>query len=313
MRDRLAIGPKKIIFRIIIKMQFEIVGGISRGSVCSLYMGRVTSPDGCDIVAVKYHKRIESSAAASLVDLVQNEAIVLVQLSGCKYTPRLHMFRSSDSEILLCTELFTGGDLMAHLEYRRTLDMDVCRCIVWDVVTALDDIHSRSFVHRDLKPESIVFDQSGGLRIVDFGIAHKIGEHRGSEFGSVDYMAPEVISSATPTGYAADYWSLGIILYEMLYGGPPFSDESRDRNKTIYRILHSDKYLNFPEMSEPADSKLAEDLISQLLSHNPARRLTSLTGIRSHPFFKQYSMCEAVNTIRKMALNFKFMDRVDYR
>lgn len=294
-------------------MQFEIIGGISRGSVCSLYMGRLVSPEGCDTVAVKYHKRSDSRIGANLNNLVENEAIVLVQLSGSKYAPRLHMFRSSDTEILLCTELFTGGDLMAHLESRCTLDLDVCRCIIWDLVAALDDIHARSFIHRDLKPESVIFDQSGKLHIVDFGLAHKLGDNRPSDFGSIDYMAPEIISNPCLTTYASDFWSLGIILYEMLYGGPPFSDEHRDRSKTIYRILHSEKYLNFPDISDP-DFKLAEDLLSKLLHPVPSRRVTDLTTIRSHAFFKQYSLCSgAVTAIRKMASGFKFMDRVDYR
>ena len=182
------------------------------------------------------------------------------------------------------TDLLTGGDLMMLLENHPRLSPHEVRVIAAQLVEAVDSIHSLGFVHRDLKPENICFDRLGFLKIIDFKAAHRLGSESGAEGLPVDYMAPEVITRTTGSyDQAVDIWSFGIIVYEMLFGGPPFSDELRDRNKAIYRIINSEKYLWFPpEVDEDVSS--ACDLIRAIL--RPVRTRITISEIKSHKFFE---------------------------
>ncbi len=217
-----------------------------------------------------------------------HEAEVLMCMSGSKWTPKLKLFVQDDVAVTLGMELCTGGDLMMHLERVGTMNLDDSRMIMYNLLLALEDLHTRGFVHRDLKPDNIVFDHRGHLKLIDFGLTHRIeGETVDSVFGTIDYMAPEILTDTVGYSHVCDIWSTGIILYEMLFGGPPFSDEARDRNKTIYRIIHSQKYLQFPSGIGNFDPELesAKDLIRMLLTCANKRPQSALGIVKSHPFF----------------------------
>ena len=181
-------------------------------------------------------------------------------------------------------EVFTGGDLLTHLEAVKRMNISDAKVLASQLICAVETLHSLGYIHRNLKPDNIMFTKSGDLKLIDFGLCHRIGEVVDSSSGSVDYMAPEILSNPEPYTESVDYWSIGVILYEILFGGPPFSDEKRDRNRTIYRIIHSEKYLWFPT-DEEIDMMSAISLIKQLLNTSPVDRSHFISKIKDHSFF----------------------------
>jgi serine/threonine protein kinase len=235
-----------------------------------------------ELVALKFGKRNRTNENDT--SNVRKEASVLLSLAGNDWVPPVKFFFDDSNGFYLGTSLFTGGDLLSHLESVGKMDVNMTRNILAQLLGALRSLHEAGFVHRNIKPSNIVLESTGRLRLVGFSLCHPAGSLVDSSAGSVDYMAPEIISDTKPYSAAVDLWAAGIIMYEILFGGPPFSDEARDRNKTIYRIIHADKYLWFPA-STPQSMAPAIDLIKSLL--RPADSRITLEGARSHVFFEQ--------------------------
>ncbi len=270
-------------------MELEVVSEMYIGSTTSLYVAKSSSNSSTELLALKYCTRSDSGSGNDVSDDLVHEAEVLMCMCGSPWIPRIRLFSQDARGVTVGMDLFTGGDLMTHLERSGTIMVEECRIIMYNLLIALNDVHQRGFVHRDLKPENIVFDNKGNLKLVDFGLSHRIdAETVDSEYGTVDYMAPELLTETAGYSQSCDLWSAGIILYEMMFGGPPFSDELRDRNKTIYRIIHFNKYLRFPEeaggVNDP-EIEQAKDLIRALLSKANKRPVSAINVVRTHPFF----------------------------
>ena len=263
-------------------MEIEVVCEIYRGSFSSVYVGRSSGSYSADLMALK-HSKAKAGNLQGAAHSLQNEASVLMCIQGSEWFPTVHFSLINDGDMFLGTELLPGGDLMCHLVKHGRFDQETVRIIGSQLVQAVATLHACGFVHRDLKPDNIMFDKIGRLKLIDFGISHRIGESVDSALGSIDYMAPEIITDPSPYTESIDWWSVGVILYEMLFGGPPFSDESRDRNRTVYRIIQADKYLWFPPEDETRYSS-AIDLIRQLL-RPPCERISTCEEIQKHDFF----------------------------
>ena len=171
---------------------------------------------------------------------------------------------------------------MSLLEREGTLTIKKAVIICAKLVQAVETFHSNGYVHRDLRPDTIYFGNSGSIQFTDLRMCHRTVDRTQNEVDVVDYMAPEVLVDPEPYTSSVDLWSIGIILYEMLYGGPPFSDVARDRNKTIYRIINSQKYLWFPD-ADSVESQYAQNLIKSLLQ--PNRHRLCLKDVKRHAFF----------------------------
>lgn len=225
----------------------------------------------------------------------------------------LHATFQDDSYLYMVMDYLPGGDLMTHLMRKDTFTEDETRFYIAELVEAIDYIHTNlHYIHRDIKPDNIVFDSEGHIHLLDFGLckynppkpAADVGEAGDSEVpenripyfrvprhppreklqsvvGTPDYMGPEVYRK-DPYGKECDYWSLGIIMFEMLFGGPPFSDERHEPAVTSGRVMHWRKHFVMPD--DPHVSSEARDLIQGLIC-DPQDRLTA-DQIRVHPFFK---------------------------
>jgi len=152
------------------------------------------------------------------------------------------------------------------------------------IVLAFEYMHSKGIIYRDLKPENLLLTEKGYLKITDFGFAKKIKDKRTWTLcGTPDYLAPEVVSGQGHDR-SVDWWTLGILIYEMLASYPPFYDE--DPMKTYAKIMHGQ--VAFPMHF----SKHAVDLIKRLLHPKPTKRLGVLKGgaklIKQHPWFKNF-------------------------
>jgi serine/threonine protein kinase len=190
-------------------------------------------------------------------------------------------------------EFLPGGDLFSLLQKCGAIDEGSARIYIAQIVSALQYLHANGIIHRDLKPDNILVAANGHLKLTDFGLSYLGVVDRGlqtespgvaeanSIVGTPDYLAPEVVLSE-PHTYSADYWSLGAILYEFLYGIPPFHAESLE--DTFRNIVTG--IIPFPDV-EIDISPEVRDLILKLLTANPAERLGAggVEQIMSHPWF----------------------------
>lgn len=147
------------------------------------------------------------------------------------------------------------------------------------LVSALQYCHSKGVIHRDLKLENILLSADDQVKLADWGSSvHARGHRRRTMCGTLDYLAPEVVSGQRHD-QAVDRWALGVILYELLVGRPPF--EAPEELATVELIKECSHSLQFPEHVGPE----ARDLIARLLRRDPAERI-ALADIPAHPFFQ---------------------------
>ncbi|KAJ5313538.1 Actin-related protein 3 [Penicillium atrosanguineum] len=228
-----------------------------------------------------------------------------------------HSFQSEDY-LYLCMEYCSGGEFFRTLQTRpgKCISEDAARFYAAEVTAALEYLHLMGFIYRDLKPENILLHQSGHIMLSDFDLSKQSGpggaptmipgrvggnasaalptidtksciaDFRTNSFvGTEEYIAPEVIKGCGHTS-AVDWWTLGILIYEMLYGTTPF--KGKNRNATFASILRDDA--QFPEHSgaQPT-SNLCKSLIRKLLIKDETKRLGARAGasdVKTHPFFR---------------------------
>lgn len=206
--------------------------------------------------------------------MMKNDNPFLVKLIGCF---------QDEVNLYFLMELLHGGNLFSYLHQmpKHRLSEDVTRFYTVEVVMALEHLHEHMrIIYRDLKPENILLTQDGHIKLADFGLAKRAERMQGEVKGTPDFIAPEVYSNQEYT-HMVDYWSLGCLVFEMLYGKPAFGNEGNEKRYT--RIL-SGKF-TFP--AEVKTSEEAKSLIRRLLDVNPATRLgaNGVQEIKNHPFF----------------------------
>ncbi|KAG7338333.1 serine/threonine protein kinase [Nitzschia inconspicua] len=199
---------------------------------------------------------------------------------------KLHYAFQSPDKLYLVLDYCPGGELFFHLSRFRRFPERVARFYSAELLLALGHLHKRGIIYRDLKPENVLLDADGHVKLGDFGLA-KAGirhayEGATSMCGTPEYMAPEVLAQQGH-GFCVDYWGLGMLTYEMMTGLPPWY--TTDRAK-LFRRLRSAP-LDIPSYFSSASASFS----SALLERNPRRRL-GVTGIRAameHEFFKSIS------------------------
>jgi len=163
-----------------------------------------------------------------------------------------------------------GGELFTVLRSRETFSENTARFFAASVVMAFEYMHSKDIIYRDLKPENLLLDGQGYLKVTDFGFAKVIqGGRTFTLCGTPDYLAPEIVAGKGH-GKGVDWWTVGVLIYEMLAGYPPFYDE--DPMKTYEKIMKG--HVTYPSNF----SKDAKAIISKLLEHQPTKRLGVVNG-----------------------------------
>eukprot|EP01062_Namystynia_karyoxenos_P025032 TRINITY_DN1980_c0_g1_i1.p1 TRINITY_DN1980_c0_g1~~TRINITY_DN1980_c0_g1_i1.p1 ORF type:complete len:360 (+),score=123.74 TRINITY_DN1980_c0_g1_i1:77-1081(+) len=214
------------------------------------------------------------------VDHVLTEAAILSDLTHPFVVNMVKGF-VDEQRLYILLEYVCGGELFNHLRKAGKFPNDVSKFYSAEVMLAFEYLHSKDIIYRDLKPENLLLDMQGHVKITDFGFAKRVPERTFTLCGTPEYLAPEIIQSKGH-GKAVDWWALGILLYEMLVGYPPFFDESPFR---IYeKILGVN--LAFPKW---IDSR-AKDLIKSLLTLDHTKRLGTLKrGVQDIKKHKYYS------------------------
>lgn len=258
---------------------FDLLKVIGKGSFGKVM--QVRKKDTNRIYAMKILKKTHL-VERDEVGHTKSERIILAKncspfLVGLKFS-----FQSPE-KIYLVLDYINGGELFFHLQNEGKFSEERSRFYAAQLLSALESLHEINVIYRDLKPENILVDYDGYIALTDFGLCKeeiKQGEKTNTFCGTPEYMAPEVLQQKG-YGPAVDWWTLGILIFEMLTGLPPFYDENT--NQMYHKILFGD--LIFTDDVSPK----AVSLITGLLDRDPAKRLgagpTGPKEIKAHPFF----------------------------
>ncbi|XP_075870415.1 citron Rho-interacting kinase isoform X9 [Nelusetta ayraudi] len=265
---------------------FDVRAVVGRGRFAEVQVVREkTSGDVC---ALKVMNKTALHSQEHLVFHEEERRILAVNTSP--WIPQLlYAFQDKD-HVYLAMEYMPGGDLMSLLNrYEDQFDESMAQFYLAELVEAIHGVHQLGYVHRDVKPENVLIDRTGHIKLADFGSAARLTAGKTVAaatvpVGTQDFLSPEVLAamnggSHCTYGVECDWWSLGVIGYEMIYGRSPFSDDSSAR--TINNILNFQRFLKFPE--EPHVSKQFLDLLKRLLCG--AKERLGFQGLRCHSFF----------------------------
>uniref|UniRef100_A0A3B5AN25 Protein kinase domain-containing protein n=1 Tax=Stegastes partitus TaxID=144197 RepID=A0A3B5AN25_9TELE len=236
-------------------------------------------------------KIVERSKLIGREHMMQNELSLLGSLCHPRIV-RLFAHHHTHTHSYLVMELVSGGDLFEAISDRGKFPEAEAGLMVSDVSEALNYIHCKSIVHRDLKPENLLVEQVAAgicrLKLGDFGLAMVVTEPVFTICGTPTYVAPEILCE-TGYGVAVDIWALGVILYILLCGFPPFRSQDRDQEELFQLIKQAQ--LHFPSPYWDPISEEARGLVRALLQSDPTVRLTAEQTLL-HPWVKAMaSMC----------------------
>ena len=257
---------------------FRLLAVIGRG-----FYGKVTlarKNDTGELFAIKsVHKR--RLLQSNKVHTVLAERNCLAEVHH-PFIVQLYYAFQSKSKFYLVLEYVRGGELFFRMQQQRPgLPVDEVRLYIAEIALALKHLHGIGVIYRDLKAENVLLDVQGHVKLTDFGLSKDLhSEELTSTFcGTNEYLAPEVVAH-NPYGVAVDWWTVGILMYEMLYGKTPFF--CPNKAQMFNRILRSE--VPFPVSGD----KNAESLICGLLEKDPSKRF-GFEQLSQHPFFEGMS------------------------
>ena len=253
---------------------FNIISVIGRG-----FYGKVmlcqhkTNNEYCAIKTIHKNRLIR----ANKIHTIFTEKNVLLKSRHPFIVSILFAFQT-DTKLYLGLEYASGGELFYHLQRRGQLPISESKLIIAELALAINFLHENKIIYRDLKPENVLLDSDGHVKLTDFGLAKDLtNEELTNTFcGTSEYVSPEVISRR-PYSYPIDWWSLGILLYEILIGMTPFVCDNKQK---MFQAIRTQR-VKYP----PATDKNAINLINGLLNKEPEERF-NFQSIKNHPFFE---------------------------
>ena len=268
---------------------FEIKSVIGRGSVGKILLAKYIK-DG-KYYAIKSMRK-DQIISEGIADNILVEKNILIK-SQCEFILKLSFFFQTPERIYYVTPFIKGGDLYHKLKSEIFFKEDLVRFYTAQIAVALQYLHNLEIAYRDLKPENILLDEDGYIKLCDFGSSVIIrGTEKVKNFaGSPEYAAPEIITYSGHN-FMCDWWSLGILIYELLYGNTPFFNMDKTR---MYDLINTGaisfpKFIQIEGEEKPRNYKVSEDaknIISKFLEKDPGTRLgrQGLDEIKKHPFF----------------------------
>jgi len=259
--------------------QFELLRVLGQGSFGKVFLVRkIYGKDAGSLYAMKVLKK----ATLKVRDRVRTklERNILADVNH-SFIVRLQYAFQTEGKLYLILDFLRGGDLFTRLSKEVMFTEDDVKFYLAELALALSHLHSVGIIYRDLKPENILLDSDGHIAVTDFGLCKEGFEEKAFSFcGTVEYMAPEVVNRRGHD-FTADWWSYGVLMYEMLTGRLPFQGE--DRKETMNQILKAK--LSMPHYLSPE----AQALLRALFKRNPSNRLgggaNGINDIKNHPFF----------------------------
>lgn len=257
---------------------FDLLKVIGKGSFGKVM--QVRKKDTQRVYALKSIRKAHIVAKLEVTHTIA-ERNVLVEVNNPFIVSLKFCFQSPD-KLYFVLDFINGGELFHHLQREGRFSLDRSRFYICELLSAIEHLHSLDIIYRDLKPENILLDYEGHIALCDFGLCKrdmKISDRTSTFCGTPEYLAPELLLGQ---GYTrvVDWWTLGVLLYEMLTGLPPFYDDNIPK---MYKKILQDE-LKFPEVFD-SDAK---DLLIKLLDRDPKKRLGGKSGseeIKKHQFF----------------------------
>ncbi|XP_067831745.1 ribosomal protein S6 kinase alpha-5-like isoform X1 [Heptranchias perlo] len=271
---------------------FELLKVLGTGAYGKVFLVRkVSGHDTGKLFAMKVLKKASIIQKAKTTEHTKTERQVLEQIRQSPFLVTLHYAFQTDAKLHLILDYVSGGELFTHLYQRDHFTEAEVRIYIGEIVLALEHLHKLGIIYRDVKLENILLDSDGHVVLTDFGLSKEFvtdeKERTYSFCGTIEYMAPEIIrGSRSGHGMSVDWWSLGILMFELLTGASPFTleGEKNSQGEVSRRIMQADP----PLPSEITSA--GRDLIQKLLIKDPKRRLGSgpkgASEIKHHPFFR---------------------------
>ncbi|AGO12867.1 AaceriADL389Wp [[Ashbya] aceris (nom. inval.)] len=259
---------------------FEVLRLLGKGTFGQVY--QVRKKDTKRIYAMKVlSKKVIVKKNEIAHTIGERNILVRTASKSCPFIVGLKFSFQTPSDLYLVTDFLSGGELFWHLQKEGRFTEERAKFYIAELVLALEYLHDNDIVYRDLKPENILLDANGNIALCDFGLSKADLKDRTNTFcGTTEYLAPELLLDETGYTKMVDFWSLGVLIFEMCCGWSPFFAE--DNQKMYQKIA-------FGKVKFPRDvlSPEGRSFVKGLLNRNPKHRLGAVNDgaeVRAHPF-----------------------------
>ncbi|XP_054711276.1 ribosomal protein S6 kinase alpha-5-like [Uloborus diversus] len=272
---------------------FDLLKVLGTGAYGKVFLVRkLRGNDRGKLYAMKVLKKASIVQKQKTLEHAKTERQVLEAIRQSPFLVTLHYAFQTDAKLHLILDYVSGGELFTHLYQKDHFTEDQVRIYVGEIILALEHLHRLGIIYRDIKLENILLDSEGHIVLTDFGLSkeflpHETDQRTYSFCGTIEYMAPEVIKGgSTGHDFCVDWWSVGVLTYELLTGASPFTveGEKNTQSEISKRILRG-----LPPIPENLSPEV-KDFIRRLLVKDPKKRLggglSDSEELKQHKFFK---------------------------